>query len=125
MGLVRRRLLSILEMRNRLLLCAAVLWILAASAAPDAQPAPHPKRDKHGVPLFVTSENCVACHNGLTTSEGEDVSIGTMWRSTIMGNAARDPYFQAGVRREVIDHPSLSVAIQDECATCHMPMLQR
>jgi len=26
--------------------------------------------------FFRTSERCVACHNGLTTSSGEDVSIG-------------------------------------------------
>jgi hypothetical protein len=72
--------------------------------------------------LFTTSENCVACHNVLVTPHGEDVSIGASWRSTIMANSARDPYWQAGVRRETIDHPTHSAAIQDECAECHMPM---
>jgi hypothetical protein len=43
----------------------------------------------------------------------------------MMANAARDPYWQAGVRREVIDHPEHSAAIQNECAACHMPMTQR
>jgi len=72
--------------------------------------------------LFSHSEDCVACHNGLVTPSGEDVSIGSTWRSTMMANAARDPYWQAGVRRETIDHPTHSAAIQDECAGCHMPM---
>jgi hypothetical protein len=72
--------------------------------------------------LFVTSDRCMACHNGLTTPAGEDVSIGSSWRSSMMANAARDPYWQAGVRREVLDHPTAAAAIQNECAACHMPM---
>ena len=75
--------------------------------------------------LFSHSENCMACHNNLTTPAGEDVSIGATWRSTMMANSARDPYWQAGVRRETIDHPSQSAAIQDECGGCHMPMSTR
>jgi len=75
--------------------------------------------------LFTHSENCVGCHNNLTTPAGEDVSIGSTWRSTMMANAARDPYWQAGVRRETIDHPSHAAEIQDECAACHMPMAQK
>jgi hypothetical protein len=73
-------------------------------------------------PLFATSDRCLACHNGITTSLGEDVSIGFAWRASIMANAARDPYWQAAVRREIADHPDASAAIQDECAACHMPM---
>lgn len=64
----------------------------------------------------------MACHNGLTTPSGEDISIGSDWRSSMMANAARDPYWQAAVRREVLDHPTAAGAIQHECAACHMPM---
>ena len=67
----------------------------------------------------------MACHNNLVAPSGEDVSIGATWRSTMMANSARDPYWQAGVRRETIDHPTHSAAIQDECAGCHMPMATR
>jgi len=74
------------------------------------------------VPHFQTSDRCVACHNGLTTPSGEDISIGFDWRPTMMANAARDPYWQAGVRRETIDHPESRAAIEDECSICHMPM---
>jgi len=72
--------------------------------------------------LFQTSDRCFACHNGLATSSGEDISIGLNWRATMMANSARDPYWQAGVRRETIDHSESKAAIEDECSICHMPM---
>jgi hypothetical protein len=72
--------------------------------------------------LFQTSDRCFACHNGLATSAGEDISIGLSWRPTMMANSARDPYWQAGVRRETLDHPESKAAIENECAICHMPM---
>ena len=72
--------------------------------------------------LFVTSNSCMACHNGLVTPQGDDVSIGVAWRASMMANAARDPYWQAAVRRETLVHPSASAAIQNECSACHMPM---
>ena len=40
----------------------------------------------------------------------------------MMANSSRDPYWQAGVRRESIDHPESKAAIEDECSKCHMPM---
>jgi hypothetical protein len=72
--------------------------------------------------LFKTSGNCMPCHNSLVAPSGEDVSIGASWRASMMANSARDPYWQASVRRETIDHPEASADIQDECAICHMPM---
>jgi hypothetical protein len=71
---------------------------------------------------FRTSDRCVACHNGLKTKEGEDISIGFAWRASIMANASRDPYWQSSVRRESIDHPSSQADIENECSTCHMPL---
>jgi hypothetical protein len=72
--------------------------------------------------LFTPSENCMACHNGLTAPSGENISIGIAWRSTIMANSSRDPYWQASIRRETIDHPAVAAEIEDECSVCHMPM---
>ncbi len=71
---------------------------------------------------FRTSDRCVACHNGLKTSSGEDISIGFQWRASIMANSSRDPYWQGSVRRESIDHPESTAAIEDDCSTCHMPL---
>ncbi len=99
------------NMPKRLLLLApliALAW-MGWSAGPAAPP-------------FQTSDRCVACHNGLETKAGEDISIGFAWRPTMMANAARDPYWHAGVRRETMDHPESRAAIEDECSVCHMPM---
>ncbi|TCK71664.1 hypothetical protein [Acidipila rosea] len=71
---------------------------------------------------FRTSDRCVACHNGLITSSGEDVSIGLQWQASIMANAGRDPYWLASIRRETLDHPTAKSDIEDECSTCHMPV---
>jgi hypothetical protein len=71
---------------------------------------------------FVPSSQCIACHSQLTASTGEDISIGLDWRATIMANSARDPYWHAAVRREVLDHPTVQAVIEDTCSTCHMPM---
>src|SRR4051794_23472553 len=108
MGLVRRRPLSVLEMK-RILLLATTLWLLTIAAAwPHAQtPAAKPVVKAHqNLNLFSHSDNCIACHNNLAGPAGADVSIGTTWRSTMMANSARDPYWQASVRRETIDHPT-------------------
>jgi hypothetical protein len=55
-------------------------------------------------------------------STGKDVSIGTHWRSTMMANSAKDPFWLAQVRYEVAQNPGLRDVIEDKCATCHMPM---
>jgi hypothetical protein len=86
---------------------------LASAVRADASPA-HP--------AFQTSDNCMACHNGLTARDGEDISLGSAWRASMMANSARDPYWQASVRRETIDHPNAAEEIEDECSVCHMPM---
>lgn len=72
---------------------------------------------------FRTSDRCVACHNDLKLKNGEDVSFGFLWSASVMANSSRDPYWQGSVRRETIDHPESSSEIQNECSTCHMPML--
>lgn len=77
---------------------------------------------KGAKPSFQTSDHCLACHNGVIAPSGEDVSIGFDWRSSMMGNSSRDPYWQGSVRRESIDHPESQAAIEDECSICHMPI---
>jgi len=83
------------------------LTLLFALAVITAMPKMSPAADRHKQMQaeFHTADRCLACHNGLTTPDGKDVSIGFDWRSSIMGNSARDPYWQASVRREDIDHP--------------------
>jgi hypothetical protein len=99
---------------SRLVVCLTAVNLATVTAAlgQNAQPPA----------LFYPSAQCTTCHNGLTTPTGEDVSMGTSWRPSMMANSARDPYWLAGVRREVIDHPAAEAAIENECSRCHMPM---
>jgi hypothetical protein len=97
----------------------SVLFIFLAVSTSTQIAARQAQGDKE---LFQTSDRCFACHNTLSTSGGEDISFGTAWRATMMANASRDPYWQAGVRRESIDHPEARAAIEGECSKCHMPM---
>jgi len=98
------------------------LTLLAAWGAAGPASAQEGGEGAAAPQLFRTADRCMACHNGMVSPGGEDVSIGFDWRASMMANSARDPYWQAAVRRETIDHPSASAAIQDECAKCHMPM---
>jgi len=104
------------------LLTAAAIWAAAVTVQPRVAAQGGASAPAHQGVEFATSDNCLACHNGMTTRTGEDVSIGIAWRASMMANSARDPYWQASVRRETLDHPSHADAIQDECAICHMPM---
>jgi hypothetical protein len=107
----------------RLLVLAGSGWLIlllsAIAAAPVAAPPAAPVKRSA---FFALSSDCMACHNGLATPAGTDVSIGVAWRATMMANSSRDPYWQASVRRETIDHPKAAAEIEDECAVCHMPM---
>jgi hypothetical protein len=100
----------------------AFLIVLAATAAAPAVQGGQNGDGGPARPIFHSSDRCIACHNGLVTPSGEDVSIGFEWRASIMANSSRDPYWQASVRRETMDHPKAKAAIEDSCATCHMPM---
>lgn len=90
--------------------------LIALSAGGAAIAAPP------GEELFATSDRCTACHNGVSAPAGEDISIGASWQGSMMANASRDPYWQASVRRETMEHAAAGGAIEDECAACHMPM---
>jgi len=89
-----------------------LLWLIMTLAAAPAVPRW----------LFFTADRCIACHNQLSDQRGNNISIGDNWQSSMMANSARDPYWQAAVRREIMVHPSASNAIQNECSACHMPM---
>lgn len=112
---------------RKLLPVASVVWLVALTviAVPQAarQEGGHPTVAPTGpAPEFDTAENCMPCHNGLVSADGEDISIGSSWRASMMANAGRDPYWMAGIRREIIDHPAAASVIEDECTVCHLPM---
>src|SRR5688500_7502436 len=101
-------------MKRLLLASATIAWIAAVASHPQtAGQSRQTPATQQGVE-FATSDNCLACHNGLIAGDGEDVSIGVAWRASMMANSARDPYWQASVRRETLDHAKHADAIQDE-----------
>jgi cytochrome c551/c552 len=106
---------------NALCSTSLVALGLLVASVPGAAQRPAGETD---LPLFATSNSCLACHRDLTTPHGEDVSIARHWQASMMGNAARDPYWQAAVRREVRDHATAQAVIEDECSICHMPMMR-
>lgn len=72
--------------------------------------------------LFVGSGVCAACHTQLSDEAGHNVSMDALWQTTMMANSARDPYWQASLRRETRLTPPLKPVIEDTCSRCHMPM---
>jgi hypothetical protein len=105
--------------RTTKLLCFTALSVLLCSMAVADRPPPDDARDQA---QFQTSDRCLACHNGLVSPTGQDVSIGTDWRTSVMANSSIDPYWQASVRRESIDHHEATTTIEDDCSVCHMPI---
>jgi hypothetical protein len=104
-------------------ICAAAIAALT-SAIDDVEAGSRAARDLPASHFFQTSDHCIACHSNLRDASGQDVSIGWNWRATIMANSSRDPYWQAAVRREVVEHPGAQGVIEDECSICHMPMMR-
>ena len=100
-----------------LYLGAALVLLFAFSQSLHGGP-----KDKELQPKFQTSDRCFACHNDMTTGTGKNFSIGLDWGAGMMANSSRDPYWQAGVRREITDHPESQAQIEDECSICHMPI---
>lgn len=78
--------------------------------------------------LFAASGECALCHGydfaqmANVTAEGEDVNMIDGWRSTMMANSARDPFWQAKVSHEVSLNPDLQVEIESGCTDCHAPL---
>ena len=91
------------------LLVTSLVWSSGRDAA-RAQADPHRPA---GPVSFQTGAECMACHNGLVTPAGEDVSIGVSWRASMMAHSSRDPYWHGAVRREAIDHPEHAAAVDE------------
>lgn len=115
-------------MQTKYIHIRVVLWcLLCLSIAPE-------QADGQSLPtqtstLFSGSGNCALCHepgfpntNALRDQYGNDISPPTLWRSTMMANAAKDPFWQAKVTAEVAANPHLKEIIEDKCTTCHAPL---
>lgn len=72
--------------------------------------------------FYSGSAQCTDCHNGLVDTQGNDISIGTDWSTSMMANSARDPYWLAKFAVEVHRNPSLTTELEETCTRCHVPM---
>jgi len=72
--------------------------------------------------FFSTSGVCAGCHTGSQDETGANVSAESQWRSTMMANAARDPYFQAELARMTLSEGIDGPQVEALCAGCHTPM---
>lgn len=76
---------------------------------------------------FIGSGKCAGCHGhdpsgfAMTTPDGTDVNVVDDWRSSMMANSARDPFWQAKVSHEVQVDPDHQMALEDKCTSCHAP----
>jgi hypothetical protein len=77
---------------------------------------------------FMASGNCEGCHGhdpsgfAMMTQDGLDVNVVDDWRSSIMANSARDPFWRAKVSHEVLVNPAHQTALENKCTACHAPM---
>lgn len=80
--------------------------------------------------FFRASGDCYGCHGpdnvgpvfANRDANGHDVNTMDDWRSTMMANSARDPFWRAKVSHEVSVNPSHQSALEDKCTSCHAPM---
>ena len=76
---------------------------------------------------FTTAGRCAGCHGrdlqgfASVDANGNDVNVVDDWRSTMMANSARDPFFRAKMSHEVLVNPQHQGAIEGTCLGCHAP----
>lgn len=78
--------------------------------------------------FFVASGECDGCHGhdfqgqAMVDTAGEDINVTDDWRSTMMANSAKDPFWRAKVSHEVLVNPAHQAVLEDKCLSCHSPM---
>ncbi|HMN06675.1 MAG TPA: T9SS type A sorting domain-containing protein [Flavobacteriales bacterium] len=77
---------------------------------------------------FAGSGHCNGCHGhdplgmAMVTVDGVDVNVSDHWRSSMMANSARDPFWRAKVSHEVLTNPGHQEILENKCTSCHAPM---
>jgi hypothetical protein len=77
----------------------------------------------------ATSHHCQDCHSNSPNADamrdeaGREIAPHDLWRSSMMANSARDPFWHAMVEGEVLSTPSAAAAIEAKCMRCHTPLL--
>jgi len=108
------------------------LLFLASCTTEDtverAEPlAPLPAPAPVATDRFRDAETCAQCHLAgegtpvLHDAAGRNISPSLLWRSSLMGLAARDPYYLAVFSEEIAADPDNADAIAGVCTRCHAP----
>jgi hypothetical protein len=77
---------------------------------------------------FLPSSSCRGCHgydSAHTASideAGNDVNLVSRWESTMMALSAKDPFWKAKVRQEIMINPGHAGELQNRCLDCHAPL---
>ena len=78
--------------------------------------------------MFASSGKCDHCHgfdpNGLASVDalGNDINVVDDWRTSMMANSAKDPYWRAKVSHEITINPGHQQEIESLCTRCHAPL---
>ncbi len=92
-----------------------------------------------GPPRFLTSDQCIGCHNAsaildnvtphmlVVDRQGTRVNLSPYgeWSASLMGLAGRDPVFHAQLESETTLRPPIAGFLEDTCYRCHGVMGQR
>ncbi|MEO1699047.1 MAG: hypothetical protein AAFU73_17270 [Planctomycetota bacterium] len=112
----------------RVLAAAALASAPVVFGALAPVPSSAVQSDEVPGPGIATSRRCAICHSSSTEAEamrdakGRSVAPHDLWRSTMMANAARDPFFRAVLSYEVAATPAAEDAIEATCLKCHAPL---
>jgi len=113
------------------------LLALALVACSSPAAAPTPPRPLHQLAALppqqpIDTEHftgvvvCVRCHTAGDTAmrdaAGRDISPVIDTQSSMMALSARDPYFLAALRRELVANPAGKATIEPLCLRCHAPV---
>ena len=78
--------------------------------------------------LFTGSGKCAGCHGtdpnayANVTEDGVDINPTLQWRSSLMANSAKDPFWRAKVAHEVAINPDHQLELENKCTSCHAPL---
>ncbi|MDX1476183.1 MAG: multiheme c-type cytochrome [Saprospiraceae bacterium] len=79
------------------------------------------------VSYFADDSVCGGCHGfdpiafSMVDDDGRDVNVYDDWRTSMMANSAKDPFWRAKVSQEIAVNPGHSLELQTKCTSCHAP----
>jgi len=101
-----------------------VILLVTAILLADTGRVQRDVRTKH----FSTAVACRTCHSNADDSgamrdkQGRGIAPHDLWRSSMMANSARDPFFRAVLAAEAAAAGDARAELEARCLHCHAPM---